>query len=43
MLQSNEAHVPQLLSLSSRVWEPQLLSHVPQLLQPARLRAHAPQ
>ena len=37
MLQSNKAHVPQLLSLYSRAREPQLLSHVPQLLKPTHL------
>ena len=34
-LQSNQAHAPQLLSLHSRAWEPQLLK-------PACPRAHAP-
>ena len=32
MLQSNKAHVPQLLSLCSGAWEPQLLS--PPALEP---------
>ena len=34
---SNQARVPQLLSLCSRAHEPQLLAHVPQLLKPVHL------
>ena len=41
MLQSNYARAPQLLSLCSRAWEPQLLTLVLQLLKPACPRAHA--
>ena len=41
MLQSNYARVPQLLSLCSRAWELQLLTHVLQLLKAAGPRAHA--
>ena len=41
MLQSNYAHALQLLSLCSRAWEPQLLTHVLQLLKPACPRARA--
>ena len=41
MLRSNCARAPQLLSLCSRAWEPQLLTHVLQLLKPACPRAHA--
>ena len=37
MPQSKEAPTSQLLSLSSRAREPQLLTRVPQLLKPARL------
>ena len=32
---SHEAHVPQLLNLRSRVWELQLLAHMPQILKPS--------
>ena len=41
MLQSNYARAPQLLSLCSRAWGPQLLTLVLQLLKPACPRAHA--
>ena len=41
MLWSNEACVPQLLSLCSRAWGLQLLSHMPQLLKLERPRACA--
>ena len=41
MLQSNYARAPQLLSLCSRAWGPQLLTLVLQLLKPACPTAHA--
>ena len=43
MPQSNEAHVPQLLSLSSRAREPQLLSPRAATTEARAPRAHAPQ
>ena len=36
MLQGNKAHAPQLLNLCSRAHKPQLPSHTPQPLKPAR-------
>ena len=43
MLQSNEARVPQLLSLHSRAREPQLLSPCATTTEARAPRAHAPQ
>ena len=43
MLQSNKAHVPQLLSLCSRAQEPQLLSPCATITEAWCPRAQAPQ
>ena len=43
MLRSNEAHVPQLLSLCSRARKPQLLSPHATTTEAHAPRAHAPQ